>query len=165
MDLLDFLEKNNDARRIFGKRELVIVRKQALGVRLTQSERNRLSRDIRPKLAFIKEAARFADEFNLKRRMRTKRVVNEAVEMIREDPIAPRIKRIVLFGSILTREMTMSSDIDIAIDVPGIGVKEATFVRKRLLGKVSGTVDIQVYNILGPALRKAIDSGKTVFSR
>jgi hypothetical protein len=55
MGLLELLKKSENARKIFGKRELKIIEKQMLGVNLTQSEKNRLSRDIRKKLEFIKE--------------------------------------------------------------------------------------------------------------
>ena len=55
--LLNFLKSNENARKIFGERELKIIEKQLLGVNLTQSEKNRLSRDIRLKFNFIKETA------------------------------------------------------------------------------------------------------------
>ena len=54
MSLIQFLKKENNARKIFGKRELKIIEKQLFGLNLTQSEKNRLSRDIRKKLEFIK---------------------------------------------------------------------------------------------------------------
>ena len=67
MSFLEFLKLNKDARKVFGERELKIIEKQLYGINLTQSEKNRLSRDIRKKLDFIKEAARFSDEFKLKK--------------------------------------------------------------------------------------------------
>ena len=67
MNLIDFLKKSKDSRKIFGAGELKIIEKQLLGINLTQSEKNRLSRDIRKKLGFIKEASRFEEEFILKK--------------------------------------------------------------------------------------------------
>ena len=67
MNLTNLLKSNKDARKIFGERELKIIEKQMLGINLTQSEKNRLSRDIRPKFEFIKESARFSEEFELKK--------------------------------------------------------------------------------------------------
>lgn len=67
MNLLKLLKENENARKIFGKRELKIIEKQLFGINLTQSEKNRLSRDIRRKLEFIREAVKFSDEFELKK--------------------------------------------------------------------------------------------------
>ena len=53
MSLLKFLKENENVRKVFGKRELKIIEKQLLGVNLTQSEKNRLSRDIRKKFEFV----------------------------------------------------------------------------------------------------------------
>jgi hypothetical protein len=50
MGILQLIRADNDARKIFGAKELKIIEKQLFGVRLTQSEKNRLSRDIRRKL-------------------------------------------------------------------------------------------------------------------
>ena len=52
--LKNYLKINENARKIFGKKELEIIIKQLEGIHLTQSERNRISRDIKPKLEFIK---------------------------------------------------------------------------------------------------------------
>ena len=54
MSLINIIKTNKDIRKIFGKKELVIIEKQLLGVSLTQSEKNRLSRDIRKKFEVIK---------------------------------------------------------------------------------------------------------------
>lgn len=158
MGLTTFLQQHRlEARRIFGERELVIVGKQLKGVALTQSEKNRLSRDIRPKLAFIQEASKFSDEFRLKKGQDTKRIVAEAVNVIRADIAAPRIQRIILFGSVAERTPLLRSDIDIAIDIPGISVRDATLLRKRLLGTVPEGIDVQVYNVLPATIQADID--------
>ena len=67
LDFLQFLKKHPETRKVFGKRELKIIEKQLYGVSLTQSEKNRLSRDMRKKCEFIKEAEKFASEFDLKK--------------------------------------------------------------------------------------------------
>ena len=56
---------NKNTRKIFGKRELKIIEKQIFGINLTQSEKNRLSRDIRKKFEFIEQVARFSAQFKL----------------------------------------------------------------------------------------------------
>ena len=75
MNLINFLKKNKNVRKIFGERELKIIEKQLLGIRLTQSEKNRLSRDIRKKLDFIKEASNYTEEFELKFRAEIKKLI------------------------------------------------------------------------------------------
>jgi predicted nucleotidyltransferase len=157
MTLLNILKTGENARKIFGRRELKIIEKQLLGISLTQSEKNRLSRDIRKKLEFIKELSRFSDEFNLKKASEIDRIVKEAKEEIIEDSLFRRIKRIILFGSAVENKLTFKSDIDIAVEFDKINVKEATLFRKRLLGKFHSRVDIQVYNVLPQKIKKQID--------
>ena len=101
MSLLRFLNSSKNTRKIFGKRELKIIEKQLLGVNLTQSEKNRLSRDIRQKLEFIKEASRLSEEFKLKKGYETKKMVEEAKEVILNDTFFRKIKEVLLFGSII----------------------------------------------------------------
>lgn len=165
MDFLEFLQQHPDSRKVFGKRELVIIRKQLLGLRLTQSERNRLSRDIRRKLNFVEDLARFRDDFRLSHGAQLKKALNEAKEVILDDPVGSLVSRIILFGSVLSGDMTLTSDIDIAIDVPGISVRDATVLRRRLLGKLPEHVDVQVYSTLPTTLRNAVDKGKVLFRR
>ena len=73
--LSEFLRQNKNARRIFGNKELEIIFKQLEGLPLKQSEKNRLSRDIKPKLEFIKEIAQFKDEFKLEKNQNNKRLM------------------------------------------------------------------------------------------
>ena len=81
MSFLSFLKENKNTRKIFGKRELKIIEKQLLGINLTQSEKNRLSRDIRKKFEAIKGIAQYSEEFNLKKGSIVKLLVlNDAVE-------------------------------------------------------------------------------------
>ncbi|MBW2995503.1 nucleotidyltransferase domain-containing protein, partial [Candidatus Woesearchaeota archaeon] len=148
MGILKFLKENKNTRKIFGKRELKIIEKQLLGINLTQSEKNRLSRDIRQKLEFIKDAARFSEEFKQKKGNEIKKIINEAKEVILEDILFKKIKEIVLFGSAAENKLTFKSDIDIAVKFDKISLKEATKFRIRISGKVPDRVDIQVYNYL-----------------
>src|SRR3989344_652228 len=80
--LKKFLICNQNARRIFGKKELGIMLSQLDGMPLTQSERNRLSRDIKPKLEFIKEISEFKDEFGLKKNQDARKIIYKAVNII-----------------------------------------------------------------------------------
>ena len=164
MSLLRFLNSNKNARKIFGKRELKIIEKQLLGVSLTQSEKNRLSRDIRQKLEFIKEASRFSEEFKLKKGSEIKKMAEEAKEVILNDILFRKIKEILLFGSIIENKFTFKSDIDIAVKFDKITIKESALFRKRILGKVNQKVDVQVYNHLHSKIKKEINNkGKIIY--
>lgn len=163
MSLLKFLKENKDARKIFGKRELKIIEKQLLGVNLTQSEKNRLSRDIRKKLEFIKKIARFEDEFKLKKGAEIKKIIEDAKNVILSDILARKIKKIILFGSAAEGKLALTSDIDIAVEFDKINLREATLFRKRICGKVSDNIDIQVLNILPKKIRKKVEKGKILY--
>ncbi len=156
MDLLTFLKKNKFSRKVFGKRELKIIEKQLQGISLTQSEKNRLSRDIRSKFEFIKECARLEDEFGLKKGAINKKLVEEVVEVILDDKLRKEIDKILLFGSIIENKMTVRSDIDIAVVFKKIGLKEATTFRIRVSGRVDDKVDVQVFNVLPEKIKKEI---------
>ena len=74
------------------------------------------------------------------------------------------IEEIILYGSVVENTLTFRSDIDIAIRFKTINLREATLVRKHLLGKVNSLVDIQVYNVLPPSLKEEIRrKGKTLY--
>jgi len=167
MGLLQFLEKEEKARKIFGKRELKIIEKQLWGVNLTQSEKNRLSRDIRKKLEFIGEVTKFSDEFALKKGKEIKKLVKETKDLILKTKWFKKIKSIILFGSSVENKRTLKSDIDLAIEFDEINLKDATLFRKEIFGKVSSNkMDIQVYNILPIKIRREIDkNGKFVYER
>lgn len=158
MGFLEFLKSNKYARKIFGQRELKIIEKQLYGINLTQSEKNRLSRDIRKKLEFIKEAAKFSEEFELKKASIIKENIQDAKVIILNDILFSKIKRIMLYGGTVKNMLTFKSDIDIAVEFYDITLKDATLFRKRILGKVNSRIDIQVYNHLPKNIRKEIDS-------
>lgn len=163
MGLLRFLNLNENVRKVFGKRELKIVEKQLLGINLTQSEKNRLSRDIRQKFEFIKESARFSEEFKLKKGAEIKKMTEEAKEVILNDVLSSRIRKIVVFGSLIENKLTFSSDIDIAVEFDKISLRESTLFRKRIGGRVNNRVDVQVYNLLPEKIKKEIDKKGRVF--
>ena len=85
MGLLNFLNSSADARKIFGERELKIIEKQLFGVELTQSEKNRLSRDVRKKFQFIKRVSGFQEEFALKKGDVVNKLVIDFNEQVKKD--------------------------------------------------------------------------------
>ncbi|MEK6949173.1 MAG: nucleotidyltransferase domain-containing protein, partial [Nanoarchaeota archaeon] len=130
--------------------------KQLDGVTLTQSEKNRLSRDIKPKFEFIKEASEFGDEFELKKDADSLRLIDKAVQLILHDELRDRIKAILLFGSHARGIVTNRSDIDICVIFTDISLREATKFRVRIMGMLPEKVDVQVFNILPQKIKKSI---------
>ena len=164
MNLINFLKENKYTRKVFGERELKIIEKQLLGINLTQSEKNRLSRDIRKKFEFIKEVIRFSKDFELKKGSIIKEYIEEAKEFILNDILYKKIKRIILYGSVVGNKLSFKSDIDLAVEFYDISLNEATMFRKRISGKVNQKVDIQVYNYLPNKVKMEIQSrGKILY--
>jgi len=164
MRFIDFLKNNDNTRKIFGKRELKIIEKQVLGIKLTQSEKNRLSRDIRKKLEFVKGANLFLEEFELKKGAYIKKSIQEVINVLKEDVLFRNIKKIVLFGSTVENQRSFRSDIDISVEFTDITLKEATLFRIRVLRYLGENVDIQVYNVLPEKIKKEIDKkGKVLW--
>src|SRR3989338_5694656 len=155
--LKEFLKSNKNARRIFGKKELEIIIKQLEGLALKQSERNRLSRDIKPKLEFIKDIAKFEDEFKLEKNQNNKRLIEKAVETIINDEIGNWVNAILLFGSFADNSFTPKSDIDVCVIFKrDVSLKEATEFRKRVLGSLPEKLDVQVFNVLPQNVKREI---------
>jgi len=166
MDLTQFLQKNKLARKVFGQKEIKIIEKQLLGVNLSQSEKNRLSRDIRQKFRFIRDISKFSENFELKKGAIIKAHIREARKTILQDNNSKKILRIILFGSLVNKELTLRSDIDLAVEFDKINLHDATLFRKHILGNVNEKLDIQVYNYLPLKIRKEIDAqGKTIYKR
>ena len=137
-----------------------------MGMKLSRSEKNRLSRDIRAKLKFVKDISRFSEEFRLKKSAQIDKLIDEAVEVILDHKWYRKIKKILLFGSIVTNEMNLSSDIDIAVVFDDISKRNAGEFRIHVLGRVNNKMDIQVYNTLPEKIKKSIDNAnKTIFKR
>ena len=166
VELKIFIKKNPLARKVFGAREIVIIRKQISGIKLTQSEKNRLSRDIRPKLRFIQEISKFSKEFNLKKGSENKEMVAQALAVIRRDKDFEKIREIWLFGSMVKNEMTVRSDIDIAVLFDKINLTGTTNFRIRVGGRVDDKIDVQVFSALPDKIKKSIlKSHKVLYKR
>ncbi len=163
--LLRFLQGNPDARKVFGERELKIIEKQAWAVELTQSEKNRLSRDIRKKLDFIAQIARFSEAFKLKKGARLKERISEVVDAIQQDAMGTKIRRIWLFGSTVQKTRTLGhSDVDIAVEFDDITPTQALAFRRRILGNFDERVDVQVLNVLPKNVQKEVSQkGRVLF--
>tara|TARA_Y100000310_G_scaffold340894_1_gene438217 strand:- start:1659 stop:2165 length:507 start_codon:yes stop_codon:yes gene_type:complete len=162
MNLITFLKKNKNTRKIFGVRELKIIEKQLLGINLTQSEKNRLSRDIRKKFEFINDLSNRTFDLKLKKGTINQEMVDEALEVILNDKLRKEIDRVLLFGSMVQNQMTVRSDIDIAVKFKKINLKEATLFRIRVSGRVNDKVDVQVLNILPEKIKTSIKNNHRV---
>ncbi len=156
LNLKNFLTNSGKARKIFGKKELGIIYKQLDGISLTQSEKNRLSRDIKPKLEFIKEVNEFKDEFELKKDQDNTRIIDMAVQLILQDKLKDRVRAIFLFGSHAGGIVTRRSDIDVAVVFTYISAAEATKFRIRIAAEFSNKLDVQVFNVLPPKIKRSI---------
>ena len=164
MSFLSVLKSNPDVRGLFGKRELAIIEKQLLGVSLTQSEKNRLSRDIRHKLKAVSALSGFQNEFSLKKGFEIKGFIQEAVEVILQSVFSSRIRKIILFGSALESKLSLVSDIDICVEFGKISEKEASEFRKKISGIVNQRIDVQVFNVLPSKIQKEIlAKGKVLY--
>lgn len=155
-NILKFLKENPNSRKIFGKGELKIIEKQLFGINLTQSEKNRLSRDIRAKLKFIKKLSKFEEEFELKKAKIVKDMVDDVKEVILEHKLRSRIKEIWLFGSTIENQRTFRSDVDIAVLFDEISKRDAFKFRVHVSGRVNDKIDIQVYNVLPKKIKNSI---------
>lgn len=160
--LSKFLKENKDARRIFGRKEIEIMLKQLEGLPLKQSEKNRLSRDIKPKLEFIKEISKLENEFELKKDQDAKKIVDKAVQLILEDKLKDKIKAIFLFGSRVSGIISPRSDIDICVVFDDVKRDEADRFRIRILGNFSVKVDIQAFNVLPQKIKRSIASSHKI---
>ena len=164
--LKEFLKSNINARKIFGKKELEIIFRQLDGLQLKQSERNRLSRDIKPKFEFINEVAKFESEFKIEKNQNNKKMIKKAVDLILDDKLNDNIKAILLFGSFADNSFTERSDIDICVVFKAdISLKEATEFRIRVSGQLPEKADVQVFNILPQKIKKDIARNHKVLYR
>jgi predicted nucleotidyltransferase len=117
-------------------------------------------------LDFIKEVARFSEEFDLKKASIAKKIIGDAVETILGDELSGKINKIVVYGSMVENALTLRSDIDIAVIFGRIDVADATAFRKRVLGRVPMRVDVQVYDLLPEKIKKEVDAkGKVIYKK
>lgn len=148
MGLLEFLQCEPSARLIFGKRELQIIRKQLMGEQLKQSERNRLSKFIRPKLQFINHCSKYDKEFKLKRHNTLDNLIEKAKQTILVDKVGKKAKAILLFGSRVSGYTTFKSDVDLCVLFDDISKDTAFEFQLRIASKLPEIVDIRVFNTL-----------------
>ncbi|MFH1199802.1 MAG: nucleotidyltransferase domain-containing protein [Candidatus Micrarchaeota archaeon] len=166
MSLRSVLKSTPQVRKLLGRRELAIIEKQLLGVRLTQSEKNRLSRDIRKKFAAISALAPYSPEFNLKPGSETKRELEDAKAAILESPFSRKIRRIIVYGSYADKTLALSSDIDVAVEFDEITLRQATEFRRAAMGKVGERFDVQVFNFLPDKVKAEIRAkGRVAYER
>lgn len=165
MTLIDLIENDIDAKKIFGLKEMEIIKKQGLGLKLSQSEKNRLSRDIRPKLNAIKKLSVFKDQFDLKKAFLTKQQINLLKNQIILDKMGNKVKHIYLFGSFLTNKFSENSDIDIAIEFENITKKEASEFKLRIIQNLTDKFDISVLNTLPKNIQaEVVKNGRIIYS-
>lgn len=166
MGLLAAIKKNRNIRKLFGERELKIIEKQLSGVRLKPSEKTRLSRDIRKKFEVIKALAPFAEEFQIKHGAFIKEMVEEAKEVILKSKYFNRIKRIIVFGSAVERQLTLLSDVDLAVEFRQVTKQEAVKFRLEMMRKMEEKIELHVYNVLPEKIKKEIDlKGRLLYER
>ncbi|MCK4997494.1 nucleotidyltransferase domain-containing protein [Candidatus Pacearchaeota archaeon] len=163
MTLLKFI-KLQEARLLFGKRELEIIEKQLLGRKLIPSETTRLSRDIRKKLKAIENISKYKNEFSLKKNQEIKKIIEETKKIILEN-FESEVSEIILFGSHARKTNINSSDIDICIKLKKTKLNP-TKIRARLLGETREGVDIQIFSSLPKKIQNEIDKeGKIIFKK
>ena len=156
MDFFDVLEEKV-VRKIFGKKELEIINKQLNGFDLSQSEKNRLSRDIRPKLKAVEFLSEYKEYFQLKKNDYNKRLIKEIVETIMSSKWKKEIKAILLFGSHVIKTNTWRSDVDICVIFNNmISDSNALDFKIEIMRKLPEKIDINVFNTLPDKLKYSI---------
>lgn len=84
------------------------------------------------------------------------KAVQSAINIAKSDD---RIRRMIVFGSAVTMDCGAVSDIDIALDVPGISEEEFSKIARRFYLEVPSETDIVHYNgINSPLLKQEIDT-------
>ncbi|MDP3742427.1 MAG: hypothetical protein Q8R15_03870 [Candidatus Micrarchaeota archaeon] len=148
MGLLDFLKREEKASRlIFGKRELQIIRKQLMGESLKQSERNRLSKFIRPKLRFMADCGKYSEEFELKRKATLKTLIKDTKKAILKDKLGRKAIAILLYAPKIEQSSGATS-IHLCAMFKEIKTREAEKFRMRITKRVPEIVSVQVFNTL-----------------
>lgn len=165
MELIEAI-KRPEMRRIFGERELNIIEKQLKGVALLPSEKTRLSRDIRKKLAAVQILSTFINEFKLKKGAYLREMIEEVKSKILGHAFSPRIQKMILFGTAAENRLRLGSDIDIAVVFEKITKDEAFSFEITMSGILGTKFDVKVYNTLPKEVRDEIDrTGKIIFEK
>src|SRR3989338_4769625 len=161
MNILNSLKKSENMRKIFGKKELIIIEKQLMGIRLKPSEKTRLTRDIRKKFEAIKELSPFINNFNLKHGEITKELIEDSIDAIKDTIYFSKIKRIYLFGSTAENRHIFRSDIDLAAEFDSISKEDTALFR--IKAHVPEKIDLQVFNALPEKIKSEIlKKGKVI---
>lgn len=148
---------SEESRLIFGKKELLIVKKQLNGEKLSQSEKNVLSRSIRKKFEFIKKISKFEDKFKLEHNIDNKKLIFKTVDLILKDKYYNNVKSIFLFGSFSDKTNTFRSDIDICVLFDKkLNKKEIFDFRLRILSELPDKIDLQIYQELPYKIKQEI---------
>lgn len=163
MTLFEFIKDESLARKVFGKAEIEIIKKQLLGINLNQSEKNRLSRDIRPKFEFIKRCSVFKEEFNIKKGGEIYKQLAILRDKMLLDKEGKKIKRIFIFGSFAENKMTSESDIDISVEFTKINIKEASLFKKRILAEKKEIFDLSIFNNLPENIKEEVKRNGEIF--
>ena len=164
MTLFDFIKNEPLATRIFGRAEIEIIKKQLLGINLTQSEKNRLSRSIRPKFEFIRKCSVHKEEFDIKKGGEVYKKISLFKEKLLLDKLGRDIQRIYLFGSFVENKMSHDSDVDLAVEFKKIDLRVATLFKKRMLEEKPELIDLSIYNNLPKNIQREIkQNGKILF--
>lgn len=164
MTLYELIKNDPLSLKVFTKAELEIIKKQLLGINLSQSEKNRLSRDIRPKFKFIKRCSVFKEEFEIKKGNEIFKQIEILKNNILLDKIGNYVKKIYLFGSFIQKNMSNKSDIDIAIEFQDIDIKEISQFKKRILIEKHEIFDISIFNNLPDEIKNEVkNNGKIIY--
>jgi len=115
-----------------------------------------LSRDVRPKLEFIREINEFRDEFKLKKDQDNKKMIDKAVELILEDELKDKVRAVLLFGSHSRGIVTPRSDVDVCVVFDNIERSESGRFRLRILSDLPDKFDIQTFNTLPQKIKRDI---------
>ncbi len=161
MTFSDFLRREN-SRVVFTRLELRIIEKQVQGIKLSQYEKNVLSRSIRPKLRFIEKCCAYSSQFRLKKGQESEKKISEALEEIKKyDGVA----EVRVFGSYLTGKFDDKSDIDVSVEFRNTSKKKAGIFLKDISPLIPERISISVYNVLPESIKQEIKkNGRKIYS-
>ncbi len=91
------------------------------------------------------------------------RAVQKAIELSEADS---RIKRLIIFGSAVTMNCGVESDLDIALDIPGADFDEFAKIARPFFIEIPSEVDVIHYNdIHSDLLKKEVNKGVCVYAK
>ncbi|MBU1270004.1 MAG: nucleotidyltransferase domain-containing protein [Nanoarchaeota archaeon] len=160
-----FIKQNREELlHLFTEKELEIILKQVKGVKMSQADLNRLSREIRPKFAIIRRI-NLVDEqfFPLKKGCEIEFKIRELIKTILSSKYEEQISRIIVFGSYADRTNKSDSDIDIAVSLPKLNKKQATEFLLWANTIKDEELDISIYELLDKKFRQEADNGRVLY--